>query len=204
MLTTNIQTFADPADPVSDETTTTTATTTTTDNKTTNGVSYSEDYVQSLRNEAANYRTKAKKSEAALRSIFGLQDNEDLGNVQDRITALRQQQAHWETANKRLIAAEIKTLEGYDHKLLAKVIELDNVKIDDQGNVTGITEAAQAAAKEYPAVLVKQRQQYAPTNPASSDAPTMTKEAFKKLSYTEKLNYKTKYPEEYKKLIGGR
>lgn len=203
MLTPNIQTFAEPADPVSDVDKVAT-TTTTTDNKTTNSVSYPEDYVQSLRNEAANYRTKAKKSETALRSIFGLQDNEDLGNVQDRIATLRQQQAQWETANKRLIAAEIKSLDGYDHKLLAKVIDLDNVKIDEQGNVTGIVEAAQAAAKEYPAVLVKQRQQYAPANPASEDASTMTKEAFKKMSYTEKLNYKTKYPEEYKKLIGGR
>ena len=45
------------------------------------GKTYSEDYVHNLRNEAAGYRTTAKAHEKALRTILGIADGEELGNM---------------------------------------------------------------------------------------------------------------------------
>ena len=129
----NLQLFAEPnngdQDPVKDTPLAT-------------GKTYSEDYVSALRGESANYRTRAKSYEGALRTVLGLKDGEEA----------KQQSAALEAANKRLIGAEMRTLEGYDHKLLEKLIDLSNVKVSEDGTVTGLKEAAEAAAKDFPAV----------------------------------------------------
>lgn len=121
------------------------------------GKTYSEDYVSALRGESANYRTRAKAYEGALRAVFGLKADEELGDLSVRLSAYQQNQANQqsaalEAANKRLIGAEMRTLEGYDHKLLEKLIDLSNVKVSEDGTVTGLKEAAEAAAKDFPAV----------------------------------------------------
>lgn len=115
------------------------------------GKTYTAEYVKALREEAKNYRLRASGTEKAVRAALGLKEDEDLGDVAQRIAA--KESAALKTANDRLIAAELKGLEGYDHKLLAKLIDLSAVKVDEQGNVTGVKEAAEAAAKEYPVVL---------------------------------------------------
>lgn len=161
----NIQLFAEPADPapaaaappVSEP----------------SGKTFSEDYVGSLRREAAGYRTTAKTYESTLRTVLGLKEDEEIGNLGARVTAWQQAQQTAANnaiakANQRLINAEIKSLEGYDQKLLAKVIDLSNVKVDEQGNVTGVKEAAETAAKEFPAVKAIQRLPYVPINPAGT------------------------------------
>lgn len=121
------------------------------------GKTYSEDYVTALRGESAGYRTRAKSYEGALRTVLGLKDGEELGDLNARLSAYqqnqtKQQSAALEAANKRLIGAEIRTLEGYDHKLLEKLIDLSNVKVSEDGTVTGLKEAAEAAARDFPAV----------------------------------------------------
>lgn len=121
------------------------------------GKTYSEDYVTALRGESANYRTRAKSYEGALRTVLGLKDGEELGDLNARLSAYqqnqtKQQSAALEAANKRLIGAEMSALEGYDHKLLEKLIDLSNVKVAEDGMVTGLKEAAEAAAKDFPAV----------------------------------------------------
>lgn len=142
----NLQLFAEPGDPAPTSESTPPA-----------GKTYSEDYVSALRGESANYRTRAKAYEGALRSVLGLKDGEELGDLNARLSAYQQNQtnqqcAAQEAANKRLIGVEMRALEGYDHKLLEKVINLTNVKVGEDGVVTGLKEAAEAAAAEYPAV----------------------------------------------------
>ena len=135
------------------------------------GKVFSEEYVNSIRSESAGYRTKAKTHEVTIGSVrkaFGLKDDEEIGDVSERLTKV--QQAALEQANSRLIKAEMKSLDGYDLKLLEKLIDLKDVKVDDEGNVTGIKEAAEAVAKEYPAVkstATPPRSQFAPTNPTT-------------------------------------
>lgn len=142
----NLQLFAEPGDSVP-----------TSEPALAAGKTYSEDYVYALRGESANYRTRAKSYEGALRTVLGLKDGEELGDLNARLSAYqqnqtKQQSAALEAANKRLIGAEMRTLEGYDHKLLEKLIDLSNVKVSEDGTVTGLKEAAEAAAKDFPAV----------------------------------------------------
>ena len=171
------------------------------------GKTFSEEYVAALRGESAGYRTKAKTYEAALRKAFSLKEGEELGDIDARLTSFHQaRQKQMEdalsAANQRLIRAELRALEGYDHKLLSKVIDLSGVKVDDAGTVAGIQEAAEAAAKEFPAVK-KGCERYAPQNPPPGQAPEISKEQFESMTYAEKLALKQKQPETYKKFIGG-
>lgn len=142
----NLQLFAEPRDPApANEPTPAT------------GKTYSEDYVSALRGESANYRTRAKSYEGTLRAVFGLKDGEELGDPNARLSTHQQNQtiqqsAALEAANKRLIGAEMRALEGYDHKLLEKLIDLSGVKVAEDGSVTGLSEAAETAAKDFPAV----------------------------------------------------
>lgn len=122
------------------------------------GKVFSEDYVRTLRNESTGHRTAAKKYEAALKTVFGIDAGAELGDdLEGHINALNQkneaaQQKALEKANNRLIAAELHTRTGYDHKLLEKVIDLTKVTVDDNGEVKGLDEAIKAAETEYPAV----------------------------------------------------
>lgn len=122
------------------------------------GKVFSEDYVRTLRNESAGHRTTAKKYETALKTIFGIDASAELGdNLESHINALNQRNedavnSALTKANNRLIAAELRSKEGYDYKLLEKVIDLSKVTVDDDGNVVGLDEAITEAETEYPAV----------------------------------------------------
>lgn len=56
------------------------------------GKTFSEEYVSALRGESAGYRTRAKQYEAALRKALGLEDGEDLGDLDGRLSAHQQAQ----------------------------------------------------------------------------------------------------------------
>lgn len=194
----NIQLFAEEGDPSG----------TGDNNEPPKGRTFTEDYVKGLRQESAGYRTTAKTYEATLRSVLGISEGEELGDLNARVAAYQsnltaQQEKTLAAANQRLISAEIRGLEGYNVKLLEKVIDLGGIKVDESGNVTGVKEAAEAAAKEFPEVLKAEKQKWAPGNPAEGDVPPMTKEAFTKLPYAEQYKFKHEHPDEYKKLIGG-
>lgn len=119
---------------------------------------FSEEYVSALRNENAGYRSRSKTYESALRTVLGIKAEDELGDVAARVAAYQKDQQTQlsnaqNAANQRLISAEMQKLSGYDHKLLAKLIDLSGVKVDDAGKVTGLEEAAEAVRKEYPAVF---------------------------------------------------
>ena len=134
----NLQLFAEPGDPVPTSESTPAA-----------GKTYSEDYVTALRGESANYRTRAKSYEGALRTVLGLKDGEELGDLNARLSAYQQNQT--KAAVRRpgggkqsaCSPRQSRTLEGYDHKLLEKLIDLSNVKVSEDGTVTGLKEAAE-------------------------------------------------------------
>ncbi len=118
---------------------------------------FSAEYVSALRSESKGYRLAAKANEQALRTLLGVADSEELGDLNARISAFQTnaEQAKAEAlqaANLRLIQAELKALPGYDTKLLERLIQLDGVQVDEAGQITGLKEAAEAVAKEFPAV----------------------------------------------------
>ncbi len=108
--------------------------------------------------------------EKTLKSIFGVADDEDLGDIAQRVEVYNNSmQAKITAVNDKIISAELKALQGYDTKLLAKVIDRSGITVADDGTVTGLQEAVEAAAKEYPAVVVKKDSKpYAPYNPAGA------------------------------------
>lgn len=109
--------------------------------------------------------------ENTLKTIFGVKDGEELGDVAQRMADYNKAVETKSVAvNDRIITAEIKSLQGYDSKLLAKVIDRTDIKVSDDGTVTGLTEAITAAEKEYPAVVQKtDKKTYAPLNPVLTD-----------------------------------
>ena len=131
-----------------------------------------------IKDELEMLRSDNKLYENTLRSIFGVADGEELGNINKRIAEFNGNlQAKLSAVNDKMIAAEIKSMQGYDSKLLAKVIDRSNIKVNDDGTITGLQEAVATAAEEFPAVVVKQEKSsapYAPYHPAGEPAAKRT------------------------------
>ena len=109
--------------------------------------------------------------EKTLKSILGVADDEELGDIAQRVEAYNNSmQAKVSAVNDKIISAELRALQGYDTKLLAKVIDRSGITVADDGTVTGLQEAVENAVKEYPAVVTKKDSKpYAPYNPAGAD-----------------------------------
>ena len=71
-----------------------------------------------------------------------------------------------EKLNTRLINAEIDSLDGYNSKLLSRLIDRATIKVNDDNSITGLREAAMAVEKEYPTVRQAGREPVIPPNPA--------------------------------------
>lgn len=141
---------------------------------TTGGKTFSEDYVSLLRRESAGHRTRAVQAENALRSLFGLKEGEELGDLNARMTAYRQAQEQaqndaLEKVNGRLISSAINTMDGYDTKLLAKLIDRSKITVADDGTVSGLKEAAEAAAAEYPSVKLSSVPRFSRGTPGATE-----------------------------------
>lgn len=123
-----------------------------------------------------NKDPQLKIYETALRKIFALKDNEELGDLDKRIADLECKNADIvQNAKNSIISSAIKALQGYDTKLLNKVIDLSNVEVDEKGNIKGLNEAVKTAQTEFPAVLLpKAKQPYVPVNPAGSATAKIT------------------------------
>ncbi len=114
---------------------------------------------------------KTKVYENALRKIFGLSAEEELGDVDRRITELEQKNENIvQAAKSSIITANINAMQGYDTKLLRKVIDLSSVEVDENGNITGLDAAVKTAETEYPAVKLPKeiKQPYVPVNPPTA------------------------------------
>ena len=116
---------------------------------------FSEDYVKTLREEARDNRIARKNYESKLKSIIGLKDDDEISD--DKITAYQTKHQQELTAtitkaNDRLLQAEIKSLEGYDHKLVSRLMDKSKIKIDEDGNITGLNEAITELEKEFPQI----------------------------------------------------
>lgn len=113
------------------------------------------------KDELEKLRSDNKLYENTLRSILGVADGEELGDINKRITDFNSNlQAKLSAVNDKIIAAEIKSLQGYDSKLLAKVIDRSNIKVNDDGTITGLQEAVATAAEDFRRLLSKKINQH--------------------------------------------
>lgn len=130
---------------------------------------FSEDYVKTLRDEAKENRITAKSYASKLKSLIGLKDDEEIDD--SKITAYQNKHQTelteaMQKANDRLLQAEIKSLDGIDAKLVSRLLDKSKVKIADDGTVTGLQEAIDELAKEFPAV--KKTVTTSPANPPNT------------------------------------
>lgn len=143
------------------------------------GKTFSEDYVKTLREESKENRIarkaaeeKAAAIEAKFKALLGLKEPDAIDD--SKIAAFQQAQqaaaaAAVTKANARLIQAEIRSLEGYDAKLVERLLDKSKIAIAEDGTVTGLKEAVEAMAVEFPAV--KKAAAGAGGNPANPAAP---------------------------------
>ena len=130
---------------------------------------YPEEYVKALREESKERRTSQKAIESKFKKLIGLKDEDDLSD--DKIAAYQTAQqtqltAAQQKANEKLLLAEIKSLDGYDPKLVARLLDKSKVKITDDGEVTGLKEAVEALALEFPQVKKMERLAVGQIHPA--------------------------------------
>ena len=81
-------------------------------------------------------------------------------------------------AKESVINAEIKALQGYDNKLLARLIDSSKLTVDDSGKVTGLDEAVKAVEAEFPGVRIKEEKPhkpFIPFNPAGDETESVNK-----------------------------
>lgn len=118
------------------------------------GKVFSEEYVKSLRQEAANYRVQIRDLEDIVKTTLGLEADNVNGDVLKSFMKdiERKQQKIIDKANERLLQAEIKNLEGYDAKLVDRLIDKSKVKITDDGEVEGLEDLVKELEEEFPQV----------------------------------------------------
>lgn len=137
------------------------------------GKTFSEDYVKSLREEAKSFRVNAKNYEAKLREALELSSDADISNLDNLIKSKKEMSTKMVEsaiikANDRLIKAEIKSLEGYNAKLVEKLLDKSKITIDDDGNVLGVKEALATLEIEFPEIKKGIVVSTQPPNPSGS------------------------------------
>lgn len=119
---------------------------------------FSEDYVKAIREEAKSNRLESKKLKGLLQLVTGLSDDDF---DEPKVTAWKsgfeneQQKKVNEAltkANERLLQAEIKSLDGYDSKLVSRLIDRSEVKVTEDGTIEGLKEAVEALEAEFPQI----------------------------------------------------
>ena len=81
-----------------------------------------------------------------------------------------------ESGLDKLITASLNALDGYNTKLLARLIDKSKITVDDNGNIIGFEEAVKAVSDEFPAVIKKEaaKKPFVAINPAQQTSTSQT------------------------------
>lgn len=139
---------------------------------------FTAEYVQALRGEAASYRTQLRSLENSVRTSLGLAADAPVTEAQvsqfvtDKNSAVETATA---SAKQMLIKAEIVTqaaaLKIVDAEAAEKLAKLDGVVVGDDGKVTGVKEALEALIKDRQWLVGKTGGIGSPGNPGGDPAP---------------------------------
>ncbi len=134
---------------------------------------FSEDYVKSLRREAAENRVKAKQMKEAIEKVFGVEIE---GDITEALTAIK---AGYETkladTQKSVRALHLNTeaaklqaeLGIIDLEAVLKLADLSDVEITEDGKVEGLKEALEAVLEAKPYL----KGQPTPARPVGGNPP---------------------------------
>lgn len=152
---------------------------------------FSEDYVKTIREEAKENRLARKAAEEErdrlalkFKDIIGLNPEDALKD--ESITLYKENlaknmNAALEKANERLLQAEIKSLDGYDVKLVSRLLDRSKVTIEEDGTIKGLKEAIEALEAEFPAIKLATQTSAANPPPNTKTADDEYKELQKKI-----------------------
>lgn len=110
---------------------------------------WAQDHIKEIRQEAASYRTKAKEIEERQRKE---QLSEDERKIEEAVNeATTAQRTKFNEQLKRIEAqralAEAKII---NPQRSLRLIDLDKVTVDDEGNIKGLEEEIEALKEDYP------------------------------------------------------
>lgn len=122
-------------------------------------------------NPAGTAETVSENEKAygdALRKLLGVPEDEELGGLEERVTAFEKaMEAKLQAARDQVISAELKALSGYNTKLLDRLLDRSKLTFDDNGKVVGLEEAVKQIETEFPEVkLREEHKSFVPVNPA--------------------------------------
>ncbi len=117
---------------------------------------FSEDYVKSLRREAAENRVKAKQMKEAIEKVFGIEIDGDITEALTAVkvgyeTKLADTQKSVRALHLNTEAAKLQAELGIiDLEAALKLADLSDVKITEDGKVEGMREALEAVLEAKP------------------------------------------------------
>lgn len=150
---------------------------------------FSADYVQSLRGESANYRTRAKEAEKKLKDL------ETAGQA----TAAQLQAAEEKaaTANARVVRAEVKAAAataGIVDPDTAYLLIKDAVKLNADGDPENVPALLEQLAKDKPYLVGGGGSGGSnPGNPQKQRGGTLSKEAMAELAKTNPAEFNRRW-----------
>ena len=163
------------------------------------GKVWTDEYVKGLREEAKANRIQAKNYRLQLAKLLGLKDEDDVDD--SKITAFqeksqKEREALIQKANARLLAAEIKALDGYNAKLVDRLLDKSKVTVEEDGTIKGLKEAVEELAKEFPEVkIVAAGSGGVNPPPKNSELETLKQKLEKATTLEEKMKLRTKIHE---------
>jgi hypothetical protein len=135
---------------------------------------YNQKYVDELRAEAASYRVNARQAaearDAAERAAAEAHERAQQ-TVQTQVQPLQQRLTRLQD---RAVMSELRAIaiaEGIEDLDFVPLIDRSKITIDDDGNITGVTEAV-AAQKAAKPKWYKSAQQATPPTPTTQTTPT--------------------------------
>ena len=146
----NLQLFAEDASPADSNQSAEPSETSSTASPSAEPKLFSEDYVKSLRREAAENRVKAKQMREAIEKVFGIEIDGDITEALTAIkvgyeTKLAETQKSVRALHLNTEAAKLQAELGIiDLEAVLKLADLSDVKLTEDGKVEGLKEALEA------------------------------------------------------------
>ena len=152
----NLQLFAEDPSPTDSNPPVESTETSSTASPSTEPKLFSEDYVKSLRREAAENRVKAKQMKEAIEKVFGIEIEGDITEALTAIkvgyeTKLADTQKSVRALHLNTEAAKLQAELGIiDLEAVLKLADLSDVEITEDGKVEGLKEALEAVLEAKP------------------------------------------------------
>jgi hypothetical protein len=150
---------------------------------------FDEAYVQTLRSESADYRTKLRAAEEKLTKLENAQLSETERAKKEATDAqTKAQQLEKDLKDSRVraeIAVQAPGLKIVDADAAHKLLDGGAIQFDDQGKPTNVKTLLEVLVKDKPFLIQQAGTTTPPNNPARDGSNTLTKEAIEKMSPQE-------------------